>query len=351
MFIKYPKVKRLGDEDTDGILFGTVYVQEKIDGANASIWLEDGEIKCGSRTQDVTTKGFNGLVEYAKSHEGIRKYLEVNRRHRLFGEWLVRHTIAYKETAYKNFYLFDILIEPEEWNVQTAELVDEQEADRRLIRQCKWLTIPEVHTVAKAFEITTPELFTTLVDPTPEALQEYVGKTTLGVKGEGICLKNPEFINKWGDRCVAKIVTQEFKEDNAIVFGGNNKHSETYVEMKMVNEFMTMSRVQKIMNKLEPIIGERLDMKHTSRIITTAYHDMFEEEMWAFVKEHPVIDFRSLRKLAEKKAARIYHDILNNHISVAYAENLNGSSGIARIGEDNVGKEEASRGKELEKSE
>ena len=120
MHIKYPKIRRLGDEDNDGILMGKVYVQEKIDGANAQIWIEDGEIKCGSRTQELT-QGFNGFVDYAKSHEGIRKCLEANPNHRLFGEWLVRHTIAYNETVYKKFYLFDVMVLPSEFTIETNE--------------------------------------------------------------------------------------------------------------------------------------------------------------------------------------------------------------------------------------
>lgn len=43
MFIKYPKIHRLGKEETEGILNALCYIQEKIDGANTSIWIgEDG---------------------------------------------------------------------------------------------------------------------------------------------------------------------------------------------------------------------------------------------------------------------------------------------------------------------
>lgn len=328
MFIKYPKIKRLGDEDTDGILMGDVIVQEKVDGANTSIWFQDGEIKCGSRTR-ILEQGFNGFVDWAKAHKGIAQYLQENPKHRLYGEWLVRHTIAYNETAYKQFYLFDILIEPDVIDVPTAseetsmmkQKESEEQQARDIVRQCQWMELDQVYAVADKYVIATPALFAKLADPTPDDVQQYVGQTALGDKGEGIVIKNSAFINKWGDRMCAKVVTQEFKEDNGIVFGGNNKHSETYVEMKMVNEFMTMARIQKIMHKLEPTIEGRLGVEHTGRIIQTAYHDMFEEELWGFVKKHKQIDFGHLQKLACKKAARIYHDILNNHISVAYESN------------------------------
>ena len=104
-FVEYKKIKRLGDEENDGILLGTCFIQEKIDGANTSIWIEDGDIHCGSRTQDLykSEKGFNGFVQYARTHAGIAKLLEANPSYRLYGEWLVRHTISYNETFYKEW--------------------------------------------------------------------------------------------------------------------------------------------------------------------------------------------------------------------------------------------------------
>lgn len=48
-FHPYQHVEKLGTAEVDGILDGTVYVFPKLDGANASVWLDDGEVKCGSR--------------------------------------------------------------------------------------------------------------------------------------------------------------------------------------------------------------------------------------------------------------------------------------------------------------
>ena len=287
-FVQYPKIKRLGEEENDGILLGTVYVQEKIDGANTSIWLEDGVIHCGSRTQDVSEKGFNGFVEYARSNPGFEHLFTDHPTWRLYGEWLVRHTIAYNETVYRHFYLFDIV----------------GDGDRMLSTEA-------VNKVADFYGLRRPELFATLEYPTPEAIQEFVGKTTLGDKGEGVVLKNPTYVNKFGDPSYAKIVTQEFKEDNALVFGGNNKFSETYVEQYCVNEYMTMARVQKIMNKIQPLVEKRLGREDTARVINTAYHDMFTEEIWGIAKKFESINFKQLSRLSTRKAAKIYHDILD----------------------------------------
>lgn len=295
MFKKYPKIHRLGKEETEGILDGLVTVTEKVDGASTSCWLEDGVLKLASRNQEIT-EGFNGFIEYAKNHEGINKYLSEYPNHRLYGEWLIKHSISYKETAYKQFYLFDILVDD------------------------KFVDQVDVALVAKYYNINYPQVFGTFQNPTEEKLMEFVGKTNLGDKGEGIVLKNIDFTNKFGDMCYAKIVTQEFKEANALIFGGNNKHSETYWEFFVVNKYCTLARVQKIMNKIQPEIDQRLDLKHIPRVINTCYHDLITEEAWEISQKVVSLDFKKLKNLACKKFTQIYKDILNDNTDrVTYA--------------------------------
>ena len=311
MFITYPKIKRLGDEETEGILIGTVHVEEKIDGANTSIWKEaDGSIHCGSRTQDVTEKGFNGFAEYVKNHEGIQKCLAEHPEYRLYGEWLVRHTIAYNETVYRQFYLYDIFIQD--------STIPEDEIVTPSGQRGTFLDRDVVTAVGTTYGINMPTLFATLENPTNEQVNEHVGKSVLGPKGEGVVLKNLAFRNKFGDLRYAKLVTQEFKEDNGITFGGNNKNSDAYNEMYCVQKYMTLERIQKVMNKLQPLVDKKLGMEHTSRIIETAYHDMFTEEIWTISKKFDLINFRKLGLLATRKAAKIYHDLLAGHISIVY---------------------------------
>lgn len=293
MFIKYEKIHRLGKDEVEGILEGLCYVQEKIDGANTSIWMEDGEIKCASRNKEVT-EGFNGFVEYIKNHEGINKLLKKHPEYRLFGEWLVRHSISYNETAYKKFYLFDIMI-----------------------KDSDFYEIPQVYNTAEKYGIDSPQLFFSKENPTIEEIMECVGKSDIGEKGEGVVIKNFGFVSTFGRTDYAKIVTEKFKEENALVFGGNNKHSDSYWEMYVVNKYCTLERVTKIMHKIEPTIDEKLDMKHIPRITNSVYHDILTEEIWEISKKVQSLDFKKLQGLVMRKAKQIYVDILNNNISVA----------------------------------
>lgn len=305
-FKKYPKIHRLGKDETLGILEGEVHVQEKVDGANASIWIEDGIVQCGSRSRHLENEGFNGFVPYAQSHIGIKDLLTEHSEYRLYGEWLVRHTISYDETAYKQFYLFDIAII--ESDIEEAEV---------------FLPIVDIYNIAKKYNIKIPTYHGLFENPTEESLKEFIGVSSIGEKGEGIVLKNDTFLNVFGDNVYAKIVTDNFKENNAIVFGGNNKHSDTYWEVYTVNKYITLARVQKIMHKIQPTEDDPLDLKHTPRIINTVYHDMITEEMWEIQKKVQTINFKKLKQIACKKAVKIYHDILKNEISVAYEKSNN----------------------------
>lgn len=295
MFRAYEKIHRIGKDEVEGILDVEVIIQEKVDGANASVWMNEGVLNCGSRTRNLTQvgDGFNGFVEYATSHEGIKKYLEENPTHRMYGEWLVRHTISYNELNYKHFYLFDI---------HDGE---------------KFLPQSYVQSVAEEYGIKYATIFGqgkfTVAD-----IDEIAGKSELGVKGEGVVVKPIEpFINRFGNAVYAKYVTAEFKEDNAVMFGGNNKDSEYYGEQYIVNKYMTLARVQKICHKLESEVG-KLDMKHIPRVMSMCYYDMITEDLWEAIKTVRKIDFNSLKRISDKKSKQIYQDILSGLLSVAY---------------------------------
>ncbi len=309
-FRKYRKIHRLGAEENEGILIGKCAVQEKIDGANTSVWFEDGFIRCGTRTQIINggdKDTFNGFLHYVQTEESFKKIFAAFPTLRLYGEWLVRHTISYKETAYRQWYLFDYVD-------RDSEEIKTEGEDRE---RSRYAYPDEVYTLAETFGFKTPKLFGIFENPTIDQIKGFVGQTDLGDKGEGVVIKNFDFVNKFGDQEYAKIVTEDFKENNAIVFGGNNKHSDNYWEMYVVNKYMTLPRIQKIMNKIQPTVDRRLGMPHTARIIQTAYHDLITEEAWEIQKKCPKIDFKILSRVATRKAAQIYHDILNDSISVA----------------------------------
>lgn len=292
-FRQYTKIHALGKEETDGILDGTCWIQEKVDGANASIWIEDGEIKCGSRN-NLLEGGFNGFHEWATNDPEVRRFLEAHPDLRIYGEWLVRHTIHYNEDSYKKFYAFD------------------------LERDEEYLPLEETLQLLQDYDINQVHTFGCFENPTGEMLNEFIGKSVLGPQGEGVVIKNPSFKNKFLQKSYAKIVTPKFKETNSIVFGGNNKTSPYYWEQYVVNKYIDAARVRKIMHKIESETGKRPEFSWVPRLTGTVYHDVLTEEIWEIAKKVAKLDFGVLKRIASKKAAMVFKDILQGTESVAY---------------------------------
>ena len=104
---KYDKVKNSGIV-LDKFKHRGLVVQEKLDGSNASFTMEDGELACFSRRKKLNeNETLNGFYNWA--HENIEEWMfNFLEGHIIFGEWLVKHKIQYKEECYKEFYVFDV---------------------------------------------------------------------------------------------------------------------------------------------------------------------------------------------------------------------------------------------------
>ena len=111
-FQKYQHIERFGTEEVERIGIGEYYVFPKIDGTNSSVWLEDGEIKAGSRNRELTLDKDNaGFYNAIINDNRIKSYLEANPTHRLYGEWLVPHSLkTYRDDAWRRFYVFDVYV-------------------------------------------------------------------------------------------------------------------------------------------------------------------------------------------------------------------------------------------------
>lgn len=305
MFKRYNSVERLIKDDKinpecDGILDWKVFIQEKIDGANLSVWLENNWMYIWSRNKVVwtpsITTGFRGAVEYINNHEGIKNLLNsLPEGSRLYWEWLVPHTITnYSPSAYNHFYLFDIEINEE---MQPTDIVDN---------------------LAKVNNICTPTLLNILENPKMEDILSYVGKTTLkesGKWGEGVVIKNPDFISEWGRRAYWKLVAPEFKEENSVTFGNHSKEDK---EMKIAVKYTTEWRIRKIINKIEQNEDRNIELKDITRIIGMTQHDIITEEVWEYHKEW-TINFKKLKTLIGKRASLIAQWIIKwEAISVAF---------------------------------
>ena len=120
-FKKYQHLERFGNDEVEGIELGKLYIFPKLDGTNAQVWLDDeGNIKAGSRNRELTLEKDNaGFYKFVLENENIKKYLEKHPTHRLYGEFLVPHSLkTYREDAWRRFYIFDVCLDKEDGSVE-----------------------------------------------------------------------------------------------------------------------------------------------------------------------------------------------------------------------------------------
>lgn len=193
---KYVDIERLKDKYALAFSKGEhITITEKIDGANASIGFEDGELSCYSRKQKLspenTLRGFYTLVQTFDT-EKFREVL--GNRYVIFGEWLVSHTIKYPATRLSKFYVFDV------WDTEVEQYVP-------------WSVTKDF---AAKLGLTTVPLFYDGPFVSWEHIQSFVGKTEMDAEptGEGVVVKSQDRLDNKSSNTppYVKIVAAKFSE-------------------------------------------------------------------------------------------------------------------------------------------
>ena len=183
-FRKYQHIERYGTVETEGINNGICYIFPKIDGTNTSVWLSDnGEVCVGSRKRELNAENDNrNSYKTISDNDNIKNYLKQHPTHRLYGEWLVPHTIrTYEDTAWNNFYIFDV--------------VEEVSDSTRYLPYEEYVPLLEEH------DIKYIPLLNKIFDGEYEDFVKELDNNTFLIKvdngvGEGIVIKNYEYTNK-----------------------------------------------------------------------------------------------------------------------------------------------------------
>lgn len=283
--IKYMHVERLGNDEVDGILFGTVYIQPKLDGANGQIYYdgESGRIQCASRRQELdetrTNQGFWDYVD--ENAEVFQNYFNRHPFHVLYGEWLVSHTLkTYRADAWRRFYVFDIF----------------DNASGMFIPYDKYvLDLTELH-------ISHIPVIAKLYNPEERNVEKFLDTNKFLIEdgkgvGEGIVIKNYNFINKYGRPIWAKLVRNEFKEEHNLTMG-YPEVDYVPLEIKITNEFVTEGRLSKIREKIMTEKETGWQSKYIPEYLGRVWFELIQDELWNILKKYknPRIDFRNLSR-------------------------------------------------------
>lgn len=229
---KYHSIVRYGHKSTQDVLNkgDNIIIQEKIDGANASFSVVNGELKCWSRNRELNTENtLNGFYDWAKENIDKDKLLEGVI---YFGEWTTPHKVVY-EGHTNQFFLYDI------YNMYLEEYV----------------SFSMVKDEAKRLGLQLIPVFFEGEFESFEQLMSYVGRTDLGGKlkgqptGEGIVVKNVNYRDKFGKQMFVKLVVDAFREVQRQKQPKDPKKRFSEAELK-VHECVTLPRVEKQVFKL-----------------------------------------------------------------------------------------------------
>lgn len=290
-FKKYQHLERFGTSEVEDIQYGKCYIFYKIDGTNASVWADDeGEIQAGSRKRHLTLDKDNaGFYAHVIQNEKIKAYLKAHPNHRLYGEWLVPHSLkTYRDDAWRRFYIFDVCLDKDE----TVE----------------YLTYETYQPLLEEFGLDYIPPLAIINNPTPDSLYHCLEKTGQFLvqdgkgNGEGIVIKNYDFYNKYGRQTWAKIVSSEFKEKHHKAMGAPEVNIRLQVEQRIIDDFCTDAFIEKEYSKLV-LEQDGWSSKYIQMLFGKVFYELVTEEIWNIVKKYknPKIDFKVLKSMVIQK--------------------------------------------------
>lgn len=295
-FMRYQHVERFGRTGVRGIEKGTCYVFPKIDGANASAWLTgDGRLHAASRNRELgEQKKDNGFFAFSQTDEKLRAYLEKHPDHRLFGEWLIPHTLKnYEADAWNRFYVFDVAV-----------------ADERTSTGLRYLPYDAWQQDIEASGLDYIKPLGVVENGTFEDFMPFLEKNTWLVRegggiGEGIVIKNYSFFTEDSCQVWAKIVAKDYQEMRGELCLGIS------LERQIVEEFLSASVIEKEFAKMKVANGGFWDKELISPLFRRIFKTLVEEEMWEILVKYknPVLDFGRMFAAAVNKTKETIPDL------------------------------------------
>lgn len=248
------------------------------------MWLnENGEVCGGSRKRELSVEKDNaGFYNAILQDKRIRSYLESHPTHRLFGEWLVPHSLkTYRDDAWRHFYIFDVCIDAD--NADGVGYLPYKEY-QPLLEEFHLDYIAPIRIIRNGND----DVFIRCLSENNFLIQDGKGV------GEGIVIKNYDFLNRYGRTVWAKIVTSEFQEKHNKVMGSPETIL-ALLEEKIAKEYVTAAFVETELEKIKLANGGWRS-KDIPQLLNRVYHELVTEEIWNICRKYknPTINFKTL---------------------------------------------------------
>lgn len=288
-FKKYQHIERLYKKEVNGIEQGNCYIFPKLDGTNSQIWLENGELRAGSR---------NNILELGKDNYGFYQYVLNNKdlylpfftilpNAILYGEFLKIHNIkTYRKDALDKFYVFDVMLNDHYIEYDTYQLTLEK------------LGILYVPLLAK-------------VNDYKGDFSEFLPQADFLLEsghGEGIVIKNYDFVNKYGETKWAKLINENFSLEKGKPRPVRNEADNT-LEQKIVDELVTEHFIKKEHAKLIAQLGEGVKGIQ-GQLLRVVNKTLIDEEGSFIVEQYGEnVDFKLITKFTTLKVKQVLPEL------------------------------------------
>ena len=302
-FRKFPDIARLGHDDNKEILThddDTLVIEEKVDGGNGSFWLEEDGVHLGSRNRDLTIE--NDSKIFARQQIQLRELLQdleskgikLNADYIYYIEWMAKHTISYTNAPF--LIGLDIRLKHANNEEGLGMFIGRDSKEQEFKRL-------NIECVPCIWRGTTKELKLLNIRELIPKSKYYDGFA------EGIVIKNYCRKSTQGNhQLYAKLVRDEFKEDNKAVFGNvKNPHSDT---LKIVEEFCTDARIRKAVLKFVNEFNDKLDLRLMAKVPSYVIKDILKEEFGTIYEKYKFIDFKEMKQKVPKLCLRIINEMM-----------------------------------------
>lgn len=280
MYKKYDKILNKGFQLSDFVETG-IEVTEKLDGSNASFTYDADakKIRVFSRNQELTeNNNLNGFYQYVQ--EFVKDFNDLQiatlSDYTIFGEWLTKHTVTYKDEAYNKFYAFDV------FNKKSGYYVSHR------LRLEVFSTL-QLKTPEEFMTFEPAELLMLNKEDVLNAIKDSVGESSLTLTpdtGEGVVIKSLGVRDPDNDPSY-KLVTDRFRETK-----GLKQQKPTGLQVHLVDYAITEARMKKIIFKKldeQVLTEEDLTLQNFGKVMGSVakefQDDIIEEEMDEIIKQ------------------------------------------------------------------
>ena len=273
MLHSYPNVYQLGHKLVSNVLDGYVLVQEKIDGSQISFGIdENGKLSVRSKNKEIDIDNPDGMFKTAV--EFLVKYQSVLHPNWVYrGEYLLKpkhNTLEYYRVPHNHIIIFDIC--------------DGLES---------YLSYSDLCAEAKRIGLEVVPLFAEGVFTEANILAHkdiWLSRESIlgGTKVEGVVIKNYNVFTAEKKVAMAKIVRQEFKEQNSSNWKDEHPTSQDIIQ-RLIETYRNEARWRKAVQHLRDageLQGEMKDipllMKEVSADVLKECKDEIVERLFAY---------------------------------------------------------------------